>query len=67
VGGSEAAYIAGAGLVQHGICFLERFLKVRRMAMEADVAWVVYPAESFGESEGDVAPVPLCGENNDVV
>ena len=64
---SNFADITGAGLAQHGLCSLERFLKVRGMAVEADVAWVVHPAGSFGESWGDVAPVRLCRENNDVV
>jgi len=37
------------------------------MAVEADMAWVVDPAASFGERRRDVAPVGLGGKDDDVV
>lgn len=37
------------------------------MAVEADMAWVVDPATSFGERRRAVAPVSLAGKDDDVV
>lgn len=50
-----------------GLDTLERLFEVLRMAVEADMAWVVDPATSFGERRRAVAPVSLAGKDDDVV
>jgi hypothetical protein len=50
-----------------GLDLLERLLEILGMAVEADMAWVVDPAASFGEQRRDVAPVGLGGKDDDVV
>lgn len=50
-----------------GLDPLDRLFEVLRMAVEADMAWVVDPATSFGERRRAVAPVSLAGKDDDVV